>query len=113
MKPEQNISMIDQQDIVSFARDVARKFDPERIVLFGSYAEGKPDENSDVDILVVMNHSGKSSEQALAIRREVRRRFPLDLIVRSPQETKRRQEQGDGFISSIVKEGRTLYERAP
>lgn len=104
--------MVDQQDIVSFAKAVAHKFDPEKIVLFGSYARGQPDENSDVDILVVMNHVGKPSEQALAIRREVRRRFPLDLIVRSPQETQRRQDQGDPFISSIINEGHTLYERA-
>ncbi len=104
--------MTDQQDILSFARDVAKKFDPEKIILFGSYAAGSPNEDSDVDILVVMNHEGRPSDQALAIRREVRRRFPLDLIVRTPRETKRRQESGDPFISSIVEEGHTLYERA-
>lgn len=104
--------MVNQRDILAFANAVAEKFQPEKIILFGSHARGNADEDSDVDILVVMNHAGKPSQQALAIRREVRRRFPLDLIVRTPRETRQRQRQGDPFIASIMADGRTLYERA-
>ncbi|MGA1530525.1 MAG: nucleotidyltransferase domain-containing protein [Kiritimatiellia bacterium] len=104
--------MVNTHDIETFAHEVADKFHPERIILFGSHACGNATEDSDVDILVVMQHAGKPSEQALAIRRQVRRRFPLDLIVRSPHETTRRQKQGDPFITSILTEGRTLYDRA-
>ena len=98
--------------IDTFAREVAEKFHPEKIVLFGSYAHGQPTEDSDVDLLVVMENKGKSSEQALAIRRAVRRSFPLDLVVRTPREAKARLNRRDVFITSALTEGRTLYERA-
>ena len=104
--------MVAFNKIDAFAREVAEKFNPEKIVLFGSYAHGQPTRDSDVDLLVVMEHKGKSSAQALAIRRAVRRSFPLDLIVRTPRETKARLNQHDGFITSALTEGRTLYERA-
>jgi predicted nucleotidyltransferase len=104
--------MVALNKIDAFAREVAEKFHPEKIVLFGSYAKGQPSADSDVDLLVIMNHRGKSVEQALSIRRAVRRSFPLDLIVKTPQETQARLKQNDVFMKSILAEGRTLYERA-
>ncbi len=104
--------MVALNTIDAFAREVAEKFHPEKIVLFGSYANGQPTEDSDVDLLVVMNHKGKSSKQALEIRRAVRRSFPLDLIVKTPLETQTRLKRHDVFITSALTEGRTLYERA-
>jgi uncharacterized protein len=105
-------AMVALNKIDAFASEVAKRFHPEKIVLFGSYAHGQPTEDSDVDLLVVMEHKGKSSEQALAIRRAVRRSFPLDLIVRTPREAKARLNRRDVFITSALTEGRTLYERA-
>jgi predicted nucleotidyltransferase len=104
--------MVAIHKIDAFAREVAEKFKPQKIVLFGSYAHGNPSEDSDVDLLVIMEYKGKSSEQALAIRKAVRRSFPLDLIVRTPRETTARIKQQDAFITSALTEGRTLYERA-
>lgn len=104
--------MVALNKIDAFAREVAEKFQPEKIILFGSYAHGQPTEDSDVDLLVVMDHEGKSSTQALAIRRAVRKSFPLDLIVKTPRETQVRLKQNDGFISSAINEGRVLYECA-
>lgn len=85
---------------------------PKKLSFFGSYAHGRPTDDSDADLLVVMEHKGKSSEQALAIRRAVRRSFPLDLIVKTPRETKARLKQHDVFITSALTKGRILYERA-
>jgi predicted nucleotidyltransferase len=103
--------MVAFNKIDAFAREVAEKFHPEKIVLFGSYASGKPSADSDVDLLVIMKHNGRSVEQALSIRRAVRRSFPLDLIVKTPQETQARLKQNDCFIKSVLTKGRTLYER--
>src|SRR5262245_2973011 len=67
-----------------FARRIAEKFDPEKIILFGSFAYGTPHEWSDVDLLVVMpcyNEINQSIRIILAFDRE----FPLDLIVRTPK----------------------------
>jgi uncharacterized protein len=102
--------MIDRRTIQDFVKNVAEQFSPERVVLFGSYARGTPSEDSDVDLLVIMPHNKRNVEQSLDITRRVERTFPLDLIVRQPQEIRRRLRQHDMFLTSILKEGTTLYE---
>lgn len=103
--------MIGLKEIRRYARDVGRAFDPECVVLFGSYAEGHPSDNSDVDLLVVMDHDGRDVEQAFAIRRSIPRTFPLDLVVRTPSEMQRRLRQNDTFLTSVHRTGKTLYAR--
>ena len=88
-----------------------RRFNPERVVLFGSYAAGHPTEDSDVDLLVVMPHEGRDVEQAFEIRRAIPRTFPLDLVVRTPEGVQRRLRQKDTFLTSIWRTGKTFYER--
>jgi predicted nucleotidyltransferase len=93
-----------------FARAVAERFDPERIILFGSYAYGTPDEGSDVDLLVVMPARDERA-QATRIRLAVERCFPLDLIVRTPENLRWRLEEGDSFLREIVSKGKILYAK--
>jgi predicted nucleotidyltransferase len=96
--------------IRQFARQVAEKFDPEKIILFGSHAYGKPHADSDVDILVIMP-ARNQLDQALKIRLAVTAPFPLDLIVRTPKNIKWRQEAGDLFHTEILTKGKVLYEK--
>ena len=103
--------MVQRSDIIEYANEVARRFQPERVILFGSYAEGKATVDSDVDLFVEMDHTQSSLQQALAIRKAVRRTFPLDLVVKSPREIKRRLEQNDFFLKTIMDDGLVLYER--
>ncbi len=93
-----------------FARDVAEKFEPDKIILFGSYAYGTPNANSDVDILVIMpaRHQGSKAGR---IRWEVPAPFPMDLIVRTPEELRWRLAEGDSFHTEIVTKGKVLYEK--
>jgi predicted nucleotidyltransferase len=97
-------------DIQEFARRVAEAFHPERIILFGSYAAGAPGADSDVDLLVVMPHEGKPWRKATEIRGRARPPFPLDLLVRSPEELRARLAMGDCFLQEICDKGRVLYE---
>jgi predicted nucleotidyltransferase len=92
-----------------FARQVAERFQPEKIILFGSYAYGTPHADSDVDILVVMP-ARNQLDQAVRICDEVEYNFPLDLIVRTPKEMKWRLEEGESFLREIVAKGKVLYE---
>ena len=103
--------MVAKRDIRAFVRRIADEFSPEQVVLFGSYARGTPTDDSDVDLLVVMQHGKRNVEQSLDITRRVDRSFPLDLIVRKPNEMRERLHQHDMFLTSILKEGTTLYER--
>src|SRR5947207_8711021 len=79
-----------------FARQVAERFQPEKIILFGSYAYGKPHDDSDVDLLVVMP-ARNELDQAVRIRLAVDYSFPLDLIVRTPKNLNWRLAEGDSF----------------
>jgi predicted nucleotidyltransferase len=91
-----------------FARQVAERFHPEKVILFGSHAYGTPHADSDVDILVVMP-ARNAHEQAGRIRREVPTPFEMDLIVRTPKNMQRRLADGDLFHTKVVRRGKVLY----
>src|SRR5205807_9010709 len=84
-----------------FARQVAERFQPEKIILFGSYAYGTPHADSDVDILVIML-ARNELDQAVRIRLSVDYNFPLDLLVRTPKNLSWRLAEGDSFLTEIV-----------
>ena len=102
--------MIKRQKIAKFAAEVARRFKPQKIILFGSYAYGRPTEDSDVDLLVIMSGTGRPQDKAIRIRRAVNIDFPMDLIVRTPAEMRRRLSWGDSFLQEIMQKGIPLYE---
>jgi predicted nucleotidyltransferase len=105
--------MIDRRDILATCEDIAREFHPERIVLFGSYAYGTPTEDSDADLLVVMDiPEVETRQQAVAIRQRIPRRFRMDLIVRTPRELAFRVKHNDWFYREILEHGKVLYESA-
>jgi predicted nucleotidyltransferase len=94
-----------------FAREVAERFQPEKIILFGSHAYGTPRADSDVDILVVMPCRNQL-DQAVKISVAIDRPFPLDILVRTPHNMNWRLSAGDDFLREIVSKGKVLYEAA-
>lgn len=102
--------MIDMEQIEALGRAIAGQFRPERVLLFGSYAYGTPTEDSDVDILVVIPHEGKGWRVATEIRTRVQPAFPVDFVVRTPDEVRRRLALGDCFMREIIEKGKVLYE---
>jgi predicted nucleotidyltransferase len=92
-----------------YARAIAERFHPEKIVLFGSYAYGTPHEDSDVDLLVIKPTWNRHSLR-VQIRMALTAPFPMDLLVRTPKEVKRRLEEGDSFLTEILSKGKVLYE---
>lgn len=102
--------MITQKQIKDFGRRLVREFRPLKVVLFGSYAYGKPNPDSDIDILVVMPLNGSPVDKSVEIRLKLQPRFPLDLLVRTPAKIKERLAMGDDFIKDIFDKGKVLYE---
>jgi predicted nucleotidyltransferase len=94
-----------------FARQIAERFRPEKIVLFGSYAYGTPHEESDVDLLVIMPTSNPIA-QSIRIDLAFERPFSLDLIVRTPKQIERglRADDPDWFLKEVMEKGKVLYE---
>ncbi len=106
--------MITQSQIADLTDAIVRHFQPQKVILFGSYAYGQPTPDSDVDIMVVMPHEGRSIDKAIEIRLKVYAyvRFPLDLLVRSQEELDRRVALGDWFLREVTAKGKVLYESA-
>ena len=102
--------MIRRSHIKRYAVELARTVRPERIILFGSYAYGKPTSDSDVDLLVIMPHAGHDLQEAVRIRQRLAAPFPLDLIVRTPENLRDRLKAGDAFLESVMTRGKVLYE---
>ena len=105
-------SPISMQNIRHLVRRMANKFQLEKVILFGSYAYGNPGPESDVDLLVVMNTSLSSRQQRLRISQAISPRpFPLDIVVRTPEELETRLKLGDPFLHEVMTRGRVVYER--
>jgi predicted nucleotidyltransferase len=105
--------MVERKDILATCDDLVREFAPLKIILFGSYAYGMPTEDSDVDLLVVMDiPEEQARRQAVTMRQRIPRRFRMDLLVRSPQEIAYRVAHNDWFLREILERGQVLYETA-
>jgi len=103
--------MVDEKRITELSERIVREFQPERIILFGSYAYGQPRPDSDVDLLVVLPFEGKGFRKSLEILERISPDFSVDLLARQPQDTERRYAEGDPLIREALDHGRVLYER--
>lgn len=103
--------MVDEKKIAELSGRIAREFQPERIILFGSHAYGEPRDDSDVDLLVVLAFEGKSIRKSLEILNRINPDFPVDLVARQPEDTARRYQEGDPLIREALERGKVLYER--
>lgn len=102
--------MVTMRQINEVGQRIGKRFHPQRVILFGSYAEGHPTEDSDVDLLVVMPVHGSHIDQSVEIRMAVRPPFPVDLLVRTPEKVSERLNMGDSFMRTILDEGKVIYE---
>jgi uncharacterized protein len=103
--------MITQEAIEAVCNQIAKQFDPDRIILFGSYAHGTPNQDSDVDLLILMPFEGKPHHMASRIRRLVKIPFPVDLLVKTSESAQTAYEQYCPFMRSAFNHGKVLYER--
>jgi predicted nucleotidyltransferase len=103
---------IPMRTIRAIVKHIAEKFDPEKIILFGSYAYGKPTAWSDIDLLVIMDAPKGDLETSLAIRKSLPLiTFGLDIVVRSNEVIEKRKKLGDWFLIDATEKGKVLYER--
>lgn len=87
------------------AEKIKVKFNPQKIILFGSYGYGTANKGSDIDLLIIMDTDIPVREQAFLIRRELKASTPIDIIVRTPKQVEERIKLGDFFIKEIMQKG--------
>jgi len=94
------------------AEKIRRKYKPEKIILFGSYAYGKPTMHSDIDLLIIKDTKTRHIDRAVRIReilRKENRLVAIEPLVYTPKEINKRLKIEDDFIKEIVEKGVVLY----
>lgn len=103
--------MISMTRIRRHCAAIAAAFQPRRIILFGSYAYGRPTEDSDVDLLVVMPKGRKATlDTAVDIQLRVPAAFPVEVLVRGEMEVQCRLRHRDMFMEQVTQRGKLMYE---
>ncbi len=101
-----------QQTIQEMVRRIVERFHPEKIILFGSYARGTADFDSDVDLLVVLREVKSKYERSVEIHRALAGvGLAKDIIVATPEEVEEYRDIPGTIIWPALKEGKVVYER--
>jgi predicted nucleotidyltransferase len=102
-----------EQLIARLVEIIGREYKPRKIILFGSYAGGRPSEDSDIDLLIVKDTDARIVDRFVEVKRLIydpQLRIPVSPLVYTPQELEDRLDMGDDFVKEIISEGKVLYE---
>jgi predicted nucleotidyltransferase len=103
-----------EETVQLLVKRLVAEYAPQKVVLFGSWAYGTPDRDSDIDLLIIKDTSDSFFDRLARVREAVsgvHKGIPLDPLVLTPQELEARLRAGDQFIAEILKRGRVLYAR--
>ena len=93
---------------------IKEKYEPDKIILYGSYAYGKPTEDSDVDLFIVKDTDKRRVDRYVEVKRLIydpERRISISPIIYTPGEMEERLALGDQFVEEILTKGKVLYAR--
>ena len=99
-------------ELDKIVRRVVDVYRPEKIILFGSYAYGRPSADSDLDLLIIKKTSERFIDRWTNVRKIVsdpKRSIPFEPLVLTPEEVKERLAIGDQFIEEIITKGEVVY----
>ena len=103
---------VDEKLLETIVQRILEVTQPEKIILFGSYARGDATEHSDIDILIIQHSDLPRHKRATPIRLALLGLFPSkDIVVYTPEEVEDWKTASTSFIASVLREGRVLYER--
>ena len=105
--------MIDSKKIDEVVIRIASRFNPDKIILFGSYANGTPNEDSDLDLLIVQDSDLPMQKRGLDIRLSlIGTKIPMDILIYTKSEFDQENNNNFSFLNSAMKNSKILYERA-
>ena len=104
--------MIENSKINEIVNKIALKFNPDKIILFGSYASGEPTPDSDLDLLIIQDSDQPRHHRSFEIRKSlIGTMIPIDIIVYTPKEFENEKDERFSFINNTIKRSKILYER--
>ncbi len=100
------------KDLKDISRRLIKEYDPDKIILYGSRAEGKDNESSDIDLVIVKETEKRPLDRRIEVEALLAdRAVPIDILVYTPEEMRTLYSMGSPFIEEIVEKGRLLYMR--
>ena len=104
--------MITQEKIEAVKNRIVDFMHPEKIIMFGSYADGKANSNSDLDLLVIADSDLPPYKRVRPIKNKLRGiGFPVDILVYTPDEIEKWKNNPLAFVTKVIKNGVVLYGR--
>jgi predicted nucleotidyltransferase len=98
------------KEVEKITAQIIEKYNPEKIILFGSAVRGEFSLDSDVDFLIIKKDTPLyGADRIRELSRLIERNVPVDFLIYRPEELDNRLKMGDPFLKSIVKEGKILY----
>ena len=105
--------MVDASKINNIALEIANKFNPEQIILFGSYAKGTQNLSSDIDLLIIQDTDLPKYKRGIDIRMSlIGNKLPFDILVYTRIEFELEKNDKYSFLFSAIKNSKILYERS-
>jgi predicted nucleotidyltransferase len=101
--------LVTREALLAFTQRLVECYAPEKVILFGSMARGEARWDSDADILVVMPFEGRHLAKICEIRRRCQGQFPMDLLLRRPEEIEIRYRGGDPVVREALDHGEVLH----
>jgi len=104
--------MITQIQILEIANLIANSYQPEKIILFGSYATDLADEESDLDLLIIKNSDLPRNKRNIEIWKQLRKKknmFPIDILVYTNDEIQKDINNKHTFVYEVLKNGKIIY----
>lgn len=105
------------EDVEKILLEVIEKlkgeYRPIKVILFGSYAYGKPTEGSDIDLLILKDTDKSRAERFVEVKRilyDPKLRVTISPLVYTPEELEERLKMGDDFVEDILRRGVVVYE---
>lgn len=98
-----------QSQIDSITKQLIQKYQPDKIILFGSAASGQMTPDSDLDFFIVKDDKKDAYHRMVEVSRLIEKDIAADFIIYTSQELSERLRLGDPFIKSIVSKGKVLY----
>jgi predicted nucleotidyltransferase len=110
-KSKKNNKLITQSQIEEVKNRIVEKFHPEKIILFGSYANGEPNDESDLDLLIIQRTDLPRKERRLPILKMLRdMKIAMDILIYTPNEVEYWKDTPAAFVTQIINDVKVIYE---
>ena len=104
--------MVTESYISDIVEKITRFYNPDKVILFGSYANGNTNDDSDIDLILIKETTSPKHIRTIDIYKQLMGiKFPVDILVYTPEEYEKALTDKFSFLSGAIKHSKLLYER--